>query len=86
MCDTRDFRPFERIFSNEDRQTRDIRELIFGQRGRIRYYHLTTDHQTLPAESTWYIMTNLQGHIRTTVDNTYGLRTWIEYGGHPCEK
>jgi hypothetical protein len=25
-------------------------------------------------------MTNLEGHIRTTVGNTYGLRTWIEYG------
>jgi hypothetical protein len=25
-------------------------------------------------------MTNLEGHIRTTVGNTYGLRTWIAYG------
>jgi SRSO17 transposase len=25
-------------------------------------------------------MTNLDGHIRTTVGNTYRLRTWIEYG------
>jgi hypothetical protein len=25
-------------------------------------------------------MTNLEGHIRKTVGNTYGLRTWIEYG------
>ena len=25
-------------------------------------------------------MTNLEGTIRTTVGNTYGLRTWIEYG------
>jgi SRSO17 transposase len=74
------WRPFERSFTNGDHHTRGIRELIFGQRGRIRYYHLTTDHETLPPESTWYIMTNLQGHMRTTVGNTYGLRTWIEYG------
>jgi hypothetical protein len=25
-------------------------------------------------------MTNLPGRIKTTVGNTYGLRTWIEYG------
>lgn len=74
------WRPFARAFSNGESQTRYIREIVFGQRGRIRFYHLTTDHQTLPPESTWYIMTNLQGHIRTTVGNTYGLRTWIEYG------
>ena len=74
------WRSFERIFSNGDQHTRFIRELIFGQRGHIRYYHLTTDKEKLPPESTWYIMTNLEGNIRTTVGNTYGLRTWIEYG------
>ncbi len=74
------WRPFERIFSNGEHQTRSIRELVFGQRGRIRYYHLTTDQETLPPESTWYIMTNLEGTIRKTIGNTYGLRTWIEYG------
>jgi SRSO17 transposase len=25
-------------------------------------------------------MTNLEGKIQQTVGNTYGLRTWIEYG------
>jgi SRSO17 transposase len=74
------WRPFERVFSNEEQQTRYIREIVFGQRGRIRFYHLTTDPQTLPPESTWYLMTNVEGKIRQTVGNTYGLRTWIEYG------
>lgn len=74
------WRPFERVFSNGEQQTRYIREIIFGQRGHIRYYHLTTDPHTLPPESTWFLMTNLEGHLRQTVGNTYGLRTWIEYG------
>jgi len=73
------WRPFERVFSNGELQTRFIREIIFGQRRRIRFYHLTTDPATLPPESTWYIMTNLEGKIQKTVGNTYGLRTWIEY-------
>ncbi len=74
------WRPFERIFSHGEQQTRYIREIVFGKRGRIRYYQLTTDPQTLPKESTWFILTNLEGDIRTSVGNTYGLRTWIEYG------
>jgi SRSO17 transposase len=74
------WRPLERIFSNGKQHKRFIRELIFGQRGRIRYYHFRTDPQTLPPESTWYIMTNLVGNIRKTIGNTYGLCTWIEYG------
>jgi len=36
--------------------------------------------------STWYIMTNLEGTMGKTVGNTYGLRTWIEYGGRPRQK
>src|SRR2546425_5066789 len=74
------WRPFARVFSNGKQQTRYIREIVFGQRGRIRYDHLTTDPHTLPPESTWYIMTNLEGKIQQTIGNTYGLRTWIEYG------
>jgi hypothetical protein len=69
------WRAFERIFSNGEQQTRFIREIVFGQRGRIRYSQLTTDPRTLPRESTWSIMTNVQGDIRKTVGNTYGMRT-----------
>ena len=74
------WRLFERVFSDGAQQTRAIREIIYGKRGRIRYYLLTTDPTTLPKEGTWYIMTNLEGTIEKTVGNTYGLRTWIEYG------
>lgn len=74
------WRPFERVFSNDEQQTRYVQEIIFGQRGRIRFYLLTTDPKTLPASSTSYVMTNLEGKIERTVGNTYGLRTWIEYG------
>jgi SRSO17 transposase len=59
--------------------------MVFGQRGHIRYYHLTTDPHTLPNARTWYIMTNLEGNIRKTVGNTYGLRTWIAYGFQPTQ-
>ncbi|GHP00142.1 hypothetical protein KSF_101890 [Reticulibacter mediterranei] len=40
----------------------------------------TVDPCTLPKDGTWFIMTNLEGKIHHTVGNTYGFRTWIEYG------
>ena len=41
---------------------------------------ITTDKDRLPEESTWLVMTNLEGNIKKRVGNVYGLRTWIEYG------
>lgn len=74
------WRPFARVFSNGTQQTRSICEVIYGKRQRIRYYQITVDPVTLPTDGTWSIMTNLEGDIRSTVGNLYGLRTWIEYG------
>ncbi len=74
------WRTFMRQFVDGSEQPRFIRELIYGQRNQIRYYQITTDPKTLPIESTWMILTNLVGAIERSVGNTYGLRTWIEYG------
>lgn len=77
------WKEFNREFSNGDKELRYIREIVYGKRNpnhTNRYYILTTDKETLPQESTYYIMTNLEGKIEKTVGNIYGLRTWIEYG------
>jgi len=74
------WRPFERVFTDGSSEQRFLRETIFGRRQAVRYYQLTTDPQTLPPETTWVLMTNLPGKIEPTVGNTFGLRTWIEYG------
>jgi len=74
------WRPFDRIFSNGEKETRYIREIVFGWRRSVRFYLITIDPRTLPKDGTWFIMTNLEGKIEKTVGNTYGLRTWIEYG------
>ena len=74
------WRPFERVFTDGTSEQRFIRETIYGSRHAVRYYQITTDPQTLPPETTWDLMTNLPGNIAQTVGNTFGLRTWVEYG------
>jgi SRSO17 transposase len=74
------WRPFKRIFSDASEETRYIREIVFGKRHRIRYYELTSDPEKRPAATTRLVMTNLEGDLRHSLGNFYGLRTWIEYG------
>jgi SRSO17 transposase len=74
------WRPFDRLFADGTSEPRFIRETIFGTRQPVRYFEITTDPETLPPETTWDLMTNQPGRIERTVGNTFGLRTWIEYG------
>jgi SRSO17 transposase len=74
------WKEFDRIFSDGTRETRYIREIIFGHRRIIGYYQITTDQESLPSDSTWNIMTNLSGKIEKVVGNYFGDRTWVEYG------
>ena len=74
------WRAFERIFSNGKKEKRYIREIIFGKRRKIQYWHITTDPVMLPENSTGYVMTKIAGLNYKQVGNLYGLRNWVEYG------
>jgi SRSO17 transposase len=74
------WRPFDRVFTDGSTERRFLRETVYGTRRSVRYYQITTDPIHLPPETTWDLMTNLPGKIQQTVGNTFGLRTWIEYG------
>ena len=80
---------FKRVFSNETAETRYIREIIFGKRSSRTYWEMTTDTETMPKNSTSFVMTNLRGtrnQIKKTLGNLYGLRTWVEYGFRQCKQ
>ncbi len=47
---------FERTFSNGTTETRYMAEVIYGKRHRKQYWLLTTDPQTLPDNSTSFVM------------------------------
>lgn len=77
---------FERIFSNQKSEIRYIREIIYGKKRAITYWEITPDPETMPENSTTFIMTNLQGNLKKTLGDLYGLRTWVEYGFRQCKQ
>ncbi len=80
---------FTRTFSNQKSETRYIREIIYGKRSHITYWQLTTDTETMPENSTSFVMTNLQekrSKLKKILGNLYGLRTWVEYGFRQCKQ
>ena len=80
---------FERIFSNQKSETRYIREIVYGKRSLITYWELTTDPETMPENSTSFVMTNIQekrNQIKKILGNLYGLRTWVEYSFRQCKQ
>ena len=80
---------FTRTFSNQKSETRYIREIIYGKRNKRTYWEVTTDPETIPENSTSFVMTNIQENrstMKKTLGNLYGLRTWIEYGFRQCKQ
>jgi SRSO17 transposase len=77
---------FERTFSNQKSETRYIREIIYGKKRAITYWEITTDPETMPENSTTYVITNLQGNLKKILGDLYGLRTWVESGFRQCKQ
>jgi SRSO17 transposase len=77
---------FERTFSNNKSEIRYIREIIYGKKRAITYWEITTDPETMPENSTSFVMTNLQGNLKKILGYLYGLRTWVEYGFRQCKQ
>ena len=71
---------FQRTFSNGTTEVRYMAEVIYGKRHRKQYWLLTTDPQTLPDNSTSFVMVCAPAVALTEIGNQYGFRTWIEYG------
>lgn len=71
---------FERTFSNGTTETRYMSEVIYGKRNRKQYWLLTTDPQTLPDNSTSFVMVAAPEVKLADLGDSYGFRTWIEYG------
>jgi SRSO17 transposase len=71
---------FKRTFINGTTEVRYMAEVIYGKRRRKQYWLLTTDPQTLPDNSTSFVMVCAPAIALSEIGNQYGFRTWIEYG------
>ncbi len=70
-------------------EIRYIREIIDGRRNHRTYWEITTDPETMPENSTSFVMTNIQlsrNKMKQTLGNLYGMRTWVEYGFRQCKQ
>lgn len=75
------WKAYEQKLSHRQLETRYLREIIFGQRRRIRYYQISKVNTPDPTgDESWYIMTNLSTDLSLNVAQLYSLRNWIEYG------
>ena len=71
---------FTRTFSDGTTETRYMSEVIYGRRRKKQYWMLTTDPETLPDNSTSFVMVCAPAVKLTEIGDSYGFRTWIEYG------
>jgi SRSO17 transposase len=63
---------FERVFSYGKSENRYIREIIYGKKGAVTYWEITTDPETSPSNSTSFLQTNFKGKLKEIVGNLYG--------------
>ena len=52
-------------------------------------FPLTSERETMPENSTSFVMTNIQekrSKLKKILGNLYGLRTWVEYGFRQCQQ
>ena len=71
---------FERTFSNGTTEVRYMAEVIYGKQHLLQYWLLTTDPETLPDNSTSFVIVAAPAVALAEIGNNYGFRTWIEYG------
>ncbi|WP_445310853.1 transposase [Microcoleus vaginatus] len=73
------WRKLDRVFSDTTKEVRYVREIVFGKKRYRRYWEITTYPETLPPNSTWYVMTEIADLSYKDVGNLYGCRNRVEY-------
>jgi SRSO17 transposase len=74
------WQPFTRTFSHGETDVRYRREIIYGTRRSVRDWELTPAPETLPDNSTVFVMSNAPAIKLDEIGHTYGDHTWVEYG------
>lgn len=74
------WRAYKNIRWNGQEETRYIREIIYGKRREVQYWQITTDKETVPDDSTWFVMTKIPTLNYKEVGDIYKIRAYEEQG------
>jgi SRSO17 transposase len=74
------WRAYQNLRWDGKEETRYIREIIYGKRREIQYWEITTDQETIPDGSTWYVMTKIPHLKYKEVGDIYKIRSYEEQG------
>ncbi len=77
---TNRWRKFEHIRWDGNKETRYIREIIYGKKGKMRDWEITRKKENITQEESWFVMTRIPEIKYKEVGDIYGVRTWVEYG------
>ena len=77
---TNRWRKFKHIRWDGKKETRYIREIIYGKKGKIQYWEITRKKENITQEESWFVMTRIPEIQYKEVGDIYGVRTWVEYG------
>jgi len=74
------WRGYKNITWDSKEEIRYIREIIYGKRREIQYWEITTDKETVPDDSTWFVMTKIPNLKYKEVGDIYKIRAYEEQG------
>jgi SRSO17 transposase len=74
------WRAYQNIRWDGKKETRYIREIIYGKRRERQYWEITTDKETIPSDSTWLVMTKIPHLKYKDVGDIYKIRACEEQG------
>jgi SRSO17 transposase len=79
------WREFQHIRWDGHKESRYIREIIYGKRSQLQYWEITTNTESNAIAETWLVMTRISAVKYQEVGGIYGIRTWVEYGFKQCK-
>ena len=74
------WRKFDHVTWEGKKETRYIREIIYGKKREVQYWEITMDKDKATPQSTWFVMIKIPNLSYHQVEGIYQHRGWIEYG------
>lgn len=74
------WRDYKNITWEGKEENRYIREIVYGKKRERQYWEITTDKETIPDDSTWFVMTKITNVKYKDIGDIYKVRSYEEQG------